>query len=102
MSTIYKNIRWLCKQNNVAISEIEKPKQAGIISRYEISRYERRGAILELPLWIFVKVSRACGVTIDDIVEKNISVEQELSEVMREIERLKERERILQAERAQK
>lgn len=97
MSTIYKNIRWLCKQNNVAISEIEKPKQAGIISRHE-----RRGAILELPLWIFVKVSRVCGVTIDDIVEKNISVEQELSEVMREIERLKERERILQAERAQK
>ena len=90
MSRLYKNIKYLCKANAVNIADIEKPMKAGYISRYE-----RRDAILSLPLWIVIRVSKKCNVSIDDLIEKDIAQEHELRKVRNEIERLKEIEHAL-------
>ena len=87
MSMIYDNIKAVCKHHGIRISEIESPATQGFISRYEA-----RGKINELPIYIFNKLSEATGVPIDDIVKKDIASEIELSEIRKEIEQLKRRE----------
>lgn len=87
MSMIYDNIKAICKHYGIKIAEIESPASTGFISRYEA-----RGKIDELPIYIFNKLSQASGVPIDDIVKKDIASEIELIEIRKEIERLKRRE----------
>ena len=90
MSLIYDNIKHICKANGVNLADIESPKKAGYISRYE-----RRENILSLPLWIAIKVSKSCNVSIDDLVNKDIATDAKLKAVREEIERLKVVERTL-------
>lgn len=90
MSRLYDNIKYICKANGVKLAEIEFPMKAGYISRHE-----RRENILSLPLWILLKVSVCCNVSIDDLVNKDIASDAELNAVRAEIERLRAREREL-------
>lgn len=87
MSMIYDNIKAVCKQHGIRIAEIESPATKGFISRYEA-----RGKIDELPIYILNKLSQATGVPIDDIVKTDIASEIELAEIREQIERLKRRE----------
>lgn len=86
MSRLYNNIKWVCKQNNVQIADIEKPMKAGYISRHE-----RRNAIECLPLWVLIKVSNACNVSIDELINRDLKSEAELELIKTEIDRLKAR-----------
>ena len=87
MSLIYDNIKAICKHHGIKVSYIEHPRSAG-----SISRYEARGKIDELPIYMFNKLSQESGVPIDDIVKKDISYKIELTELREQIERLKRRE----------
>lgn len=87
MSMIYDNIKTVCKHYGIKVRDIESPLTVGIISRYEA-----KGKIHELPIYILDKLSRASGVPIDDIVKKDIAPEIELAEIREQIERLKRRE----------
>lgn len=87
MSRLYDNIRSLCKQNGVKISQIEAPKKAGFISRYE-----KRGAIMELPLQMVYQIAKECHVSIEDLIEKDFTTTLKLAEVRSEIKRLKAEE----------
>ena len=87
MSIIYDNIKAVCKHYGIRIADIESPASTGFISRYEA-----RGKIHELPIYILSNLSQASGVPIDDIVKKDIASEIELIEIRKEIERLKRRE----------
>lgn len=83
---IYDNIKAICKFYGVKIADIESPATKGFISRYEA-----RGKIHELPIYILDKLSQASGVPIDDIIKKDIASEIELAEIREQIERLKKR-----------
>ena len=87
MSLIYDNIRAICKHHGIKVSYIESPRSAG-----SISRYEARGKIDELPIYMLTKLSQESGVPIDDIVKKDISYKIELTELREQIESLKRRE----------
>lgn len=87
MSMIYDNIKAVCKHYGIRIAEIESPATKGFISRYEA-----RGKIHELPIYILNKLSQASGVPIDDIVKKDIASKIELAEIREQVERLKRRE----------
>lgn len=87
MSVIYDNIKAICKHYGIKIADIESPSAKGFISRYEA-----RGKICELPIWIFNKLSQESGLPIDDIIKKDIASEIELTEIREQIERLKRRE----------
>lgn len=65
MSMIYENIKAVCKHYGIKVRDIESPLSAG-----SISRYEAKGKIHELPIYILAKLSQASGVPIDDIVKK--------------------------------
>lgn len=84
---IYDNIKAVCKHYGIKVADIESPATQGFISRYEA-----RGKIDELPIYIFAKLSKASGVPIDDIVKKDIASEIELIEIREQIECLKRRE----------
>lgn len=87
MSILHDNIKYVCKKNGINIGDIEKPMKAGFISRHE-----QRGGIMNLPIWVFVKISNNCNVSIDDLVYKDLKGEAELDAIRAEIRRLKERE----------
>lgn len=87
MSMIYDNIKAVCKHYGIRIAEIESPATKGFVSRYEA-----RGKIHELPIYILNKLSEATDIPIDDIVKKDIASEIELAEIREQIERLKRRE----------
>lgn len=87
MSIIYDNIKAVCKHYGIKIRDIESPLSAG-----SISRYEAKGKIYELPIYILVKLSQRSGVPIDDIIKKDIASEIELTEIREQIECLKRRE----------
>lgn len=86
MSMIYDNIKAVCKHYGIKIGDIESPSTTGFISRYEA-----RGKINDLPIWVFDKLSQASGVPIEDILRKNLAVEIELAEIREQIECLKRR-----------
>ena len=87
MSVLHDNIKYVCKKNGINIRDIEKPMKAGFISRYE-----RRNGIMNLPIWVFVKISNNCNVSIDDLIYKDLKGEAELDAIRSEIKRLKEKE----------
>ena len=87
MSLIYDNIRAICKHHGIKVSYIEHPRSAG-----SISRYEARGKIDELPIYMLTKLSQESGVPIDDIVKKDMSYKITLTELREQIESLKRRE----------
>lgn len=87
MSVIYANIKAICKHYGIKIRDIESPLSVG-----SISRYEAKGKINELPIFILNKLSRESGVPIDDIVKKDMSYKIELAEIREQIECLKKRE----------
>jgi len=90
MSVLYENIKYVCKKNGVRISDIEHPMKKGFISRHE-----RRGDILSLPIWVLIKVSNTCKVPVGDLLEKDLKAEGQLAEVRNQIEQLKTREKEL-------
>lgn len=87
MSRLYRNIKTVCKKNGITIKQVESPYNAGFISRYEA-----RDAIMELPLFMVYHIAKNCGVSVEDLIEKDFSAEYQLVEIREEIERLKERE----------
>lgn len=87
MSLIYDNIKAICKHHGIKVGYIEYPRSAG-----SISRYEARGKIDELPIYMLTKLSQESGVPIDDIVKKDMSYKIELTELREQIESLKRRE----------
>ena len=87
MSRLYRNIKAVCKENGIKISQAESPYKAGFISRYEA-----RDAIMELPLFMVYHIAKNCGVSIEDLIEKDLSTEYQLAVIRNEIEHLKEKE----------
>lgn len=85
MSRLYKNIKVVCKRNNIKMAEIEAPNKAGAISRYE-----RRGKIMKLPLDMVYRISKSSGVSIEDLIEKDIETEIKREELSAKIEELAE------------
>lgn len=91
MSKLYDNIRSVCKQNGLNLGDFEKPRTAGFISRYE-----RRGAIMELPIGLIYIIAKECHVTVENLIEDDISLEAEIAKVRAEIARLEAMEKELQ------
>lgn len=87
MSNLYNNIKYACKTNGVKIKDIEHPLRPGAISRYE-----RRGAIMNIPLWIAYRASKLCGVTIEELIESDMALDA-IREEIRKL-RIKEKELI--------
>lgn len=90
MSKLYNNIKYACKTNGIKIKDIEHPLKPGAISRYE-----RRGAIMNIPLWIAYRASKLCGVTIEELIESNMAKSAELDAIRDEIKRLRIKEKEL-------
>ena len=67
------------------MAEIEAPNKAGAISRYE-----RRGKIMKLPLYMVYRISKSSGVSIEDLIEKDIETEIKREELSAKIEELAE------------
>ena len=70
MSRLYDNIKALCKYRGVHIRDIEKPLKAGTISRYE-----RRGTIMNLPIGVVHRASKVLDVSIEELLEKDFANE---------------------------
>ena len=70
MSRLYDNIKALCKYRSVLMSNIEKPLNAGTISRYE-----RRGTIMNLPIGLVYRASKMLDVPIEKLLETDIANE---------------------------
>ena len=70
MSRLYDNIKALCKYRSVLMSDIEKPLNAGTISRYE-----RRGTIMNLPIGLVYRASKMLDVPIEKLLETDIANE---------------------------
>ena len=87
MSRLYDNIKYACKIGNVCLGDIESPMSPGIISRYE-----KGGRILNLPVWILAKLSAKSGVSVDDMLNKDLTVLSELTRVRADIDRLRDEE----------
>lgn len=90
MSRLYDNIKFVLKENSIKKGDAEAPYRAGYISRYE-----QRNAIMHLPLFMVYHIAKTCGVSVEDLIEKDIAVEGELAKVRAEIERLKAMEKEL-------
>lgn len=90
MSKLYNNIKYACKTNGVKIKDIEHPLKPGAISRYE-----RRGDIMNIPLWIAYKVCKLCGVTIEELIESDMAKSAELDAIREEIRKLRIKEKEL-------
>ena len=86
MSRLYSNIKCLCTVNKVAMRAIEAPMQAG-----SISRYENRGKIEDLPVWLVCKAAMAFGVTVEDLMKRDFARELEAEKIKAEMKRLQER-----------
>lgn len=90
MSILYDNIKTLCKRNGIKMAQAEMPYNAGFISRYE-----SRNAIMELPLFIVYHIAKNCNVSVEDLIEKDLSTEIRLAEIREEMEQLKAEELML-------
>ena len=77
---LYKNIKYVCKINSVRLADIEEPREAGTISRFE-----KRGNVMNLPVWILYNVYRKTGVTIEDLIEKDLTADRKTEPQTHEI-----------------
>jgi len=96
MSVLYNNIKFLLKKNGIKMAEMEEPYNAGVISKYE-----KRNAIMKLPLFMIYRIAKNCNVSVEDLITKDLYAENKLAEVRAEIKRLKAKELELQADTQQ-
>lgn len=80
MSRLYDNIKALCRFKGVKMRDIEAPLKPGTISRYE-----RRGTIDNLPIWLIYKAAKMLGVAVEDLLEKDMANELKLEEQKKKI-----------------
>lgn len=83
MKMFSRNVRFICKQRGLNISYLEK--QIGVATGY-FSRLEKNG--LKISLLNAYNASEILGVTIDDLLNKDISIEQRIAELKEELETL--------------
>lgn len=80
---ISRNVRFICKQRGLNIGDLEK--QIGVSTGY-FSRLEKNG--LKISLLNVYNASEILGVTIDDLINKDLSIEQRIAELKEELETL--------------
>lgn len=68
MSLLYNNIKTMCNYKDIKMSDLEMPSKPGTISRYE-----RRGTIKNLPVWMVCKAAKMFEVSVEDLTEKDLA-----------------------------
>lgn len=82
---LYHNIKCLAKAKNIKMSEIEYPLKPGWISRLY-----RRKAMDKLSIGCVYNAAKLFGVSVEDLIEKDLASEYQYDAITNEIKRLRE------------
>lgn len=77
---IYSNIKYFCKKIGLNVRDFEAPLKPGYMSRWE-----KRGRSMDMPIMVLYKASKCFGVSMEDIIEKNLADEGKIEELRKEI-----------------
>lgn len=77
---IYMNIKYLCKKIGLNVRDFEAPMKPGYMSRYE-----KQGRAMDMPIMLLYKASKCFGVTMEDLIERNLEDEAEIESLRNEI-----------------
>ena len=83
MKIFSRNVRFICKQRGLNIGNFEK--QIGVSAGY-LSRLEKNAS--KIALLNIYNASKILAVTIDDLLNKDMAIEQRIAELKEELEML--------------